>query len=70
MEKYKFKTNINCSACKSAVTPFLDSETRIARWDVELESPGRILSIEGENIKGEEIINLIRSAGYSIEELK
>lgn len=70
MEKLAFKTNINCNACKSAVTPFLDKESRIAQWNVDLKSPDRILRVEGENINKEEIIDLITSAGYKIEELQ
>jgi copper chaperone len=69
MEKFRFKTNINCNGCKTAVTPFLNRETSIDKWEVDLNSPEKILRVEGENIDKNEIINLITAAGYRIEEL-
>lgn len=69
MDKYKFKTNINCNACKSAVTPFLNKESRISKWDVDLSDPERILSVEGDNIDSKEIVELIAAAGYIIQEI-
>lgn len=69
MEKFIFKTNINCNGCKSAVTPFLNKESRIINWEIDLGSPDKILTIEGEQINSQEIIGLISSAGYKIEKL-
>ncbi len=69
MDKYKFKTNINCNACKSAVTPFLNKESRISKWDVDLSDPSRILSVEGDNIDSKVIVELISAAGYIIQEI-
>ncbi len=69
MEKFKFKTNINCNVCKKTITPFLKKDTRISKWEVDLNSPDKTLSIEGENINRNEIIELISAAGYRIEVL-
>ncbi len=69
MDKFSFKTNINCNGCKSAVTPFLDKESRISGWEVDTDSPEKILTVEVENIDSNEIIELITSAGYRIEKL-
>ncbi len=69
MEKFAFKTNINCNGCKSAVAPFLGKESRISGWEVDTDSPDKILTVEGENIDSNEIIELITSAGYRIEKL-
>lgn len=69
MNDFIFKTNINCNKCKSAVSFFLDNESRINKWDVDLESPDKVLRIEGENIDSKEIIELINIAGFKIEEL-
>ncbi len=67
MDKFSFKTNINCNGCKSAVAPFLDRDSRISSWEVDTNSPDKILRVEGENIDTAEIIKLITSAGYQIE---
>ncbi len=69
MEKFTFKTNINCYFCRSSVTPFLNSEPRITRWEIDLESTDKILIVEGENITKKEIIELIYNAGYRAGEL-
>ncbi len=69
MEKFSFKTNINCNGCKSAVAPFLNKESRISRWEVDTDIPDKILTVEGENINSNEIIELITSAGYRIEKI-
>ncbi|MFO7922707.1 MAG: heavy-metal-associated domain-containing protein [Bacteroidales bacterium] len=67
MPKHIFKTNINCNACKSAVTPFLEKDSRIRKWEVDLGNPEKTLTVEGENITGNEIMDLIIEAGYRIE---
>lgn len=69
MSLLKFETNINCKNCLRAVTPFLNGEARIKRWEVDLEDPGKILSIESENITIKEIVSLLAKAGYTAEPL-
>jgi copper chaperone CopZ len=70
MDKLMFKTNIHCSGCKKAVTPFLNKESSIEKWEVDTSHPDKILQVEGEKINKNEIIDLITAAGYKIEELK
>lgn len=70
MAHYTFITNIHCNGCKSAVTPFLDKETRINKWEVDITHPDKLLKVEGEHIKPQEIIDLITKAGYKIELMK
>lgn len=67
METYKFKTNIHCNGCKATITPFLDKETTIQKWEVDIDNPDKILTIQGEKIEPRAIINLITKAGYKIE---
>lgn len=69
MASYTFKTNIHCGGCKSAVTPFLDKETRIKKWEVDITHPDKLLKVEGEQVKPQEIIELITKAGYKIEQV-
>jgi copper chaperone len=70
MSKLKFKTNINCGGCVSTVTPVLDNAQYISAWRVDTASPDKVLTVEGDNIAEEEVINLVKQAGYSIEPLK
>jgi copper chaperone CopZ len=55
MNTLKFKTNINCSGCLSKVTPFLNEEKNIKKWDVNLESDDRILTVETSDLTEEEV---------------
>jgi len=50
------------------VKPFLDGIKEVKTWQVDLASPDRILTIEGE-VTGELIINAITEAGYHAEKI-
>jgi len=69
LETYSFKTNINCNGCIAAVTPKLSEVKGIKHWQVDTENPDKILTVELENSKPEAIVDAVKSAGYSIEEL-
>ena len=62
----KFKTNIKCGGCIQKVKPYLDGLKEIKTWSVELDSPDRILTVEGE-VNIESIIEAISKAGYRAE---
>lgn len=64
-----FKTNIKCNGCVQKVKPFLDGIKEVKTWQVDLESPDRILTIEGEVI-GDVIIKAITDSGYHAEKIR
>jgi copper chaperone len=64
----KFKTNIKCGGCIQTVKPFLEGLKEIKNWQVDLSSPDRILSVEGE-VAEEKVIQAIQAAGYRAEKL-
>jgi copper chaperone len=66
MTTLKFKTNINCGGCIAKVTPFLNSEKSILKWEVDTNSPDKILKVEGEDLKPEDVISKVKEAGYKI----
>ncbi len=68
MNILRFKTNINCGNCLRAVTPFLNSEPEIEKWQVDLEHPERILTVEGE-VDASLVTDLLKEAGYKGEAL-
>lgn len=70
MKELKFTTNIKCMGCVSKVKPFLDNESKIDSWNVDLEHPDRILTIKTDKLKAEEISELIKNAGYIANEIK
>jgi copper chaperone len=69
MKRLKFKTNINCTGCLSKVKPVLDAETQIEKWEVDLQSDDRILTIEAENISSEEVSQAVARVGFNAEQI-
>jgi copper chaperone CopZ len=48
MATRQFKTNLSCGSCVAAIKPQLDSEPGIARWNVDLSSADKTLTVEGD----------------------
>jgi copper chaperone len=67
METLKFKTNIKCGGCVAKVAPSLNGEKRVLKWEVDTTSPDRILDVETENLKAQEIIDLLAKAGFEAQ---
>jgi len=67
METLKFKTNLKCNGCISAITPTMNSIEGIASWKVDLATPERLLTVECNPEKAGDILAGIRKAGYEIE---
>ncbi|MBL7959233.1 heavy-metal-associated domain-containing protein [bacterium] len=68
MTTFKFKTNINCNGCIATVTPFLNSETTIQNWKVDIQNPNKILTVEGEKISKDMVVSKVKEAGFKIED--
>lgn len=70
METIKFKTNINCGGCLAKVTPFLNEEKTIEKWEVNILTPEKTLTVESQNANPETVIKAVQKAGFKIEEIK
>lgn len=64
METLKFKTNINCDACVAKVTPVLNGNTSVEKWTVDTQNPNKTLTVEGQNIDQEKLIQSLEKIGY------
>ena len=64
MKTLKFKTNIKCGGCSAAVTPFLNNDNRIDNWQVDTLNPDKILTVNSQDISSEQIIALLKDAGF------
>lgn len=69
MSTLKFKTNINCGGCLSKVTPFLNDEKSIEKWDVNLKSADRELTVETTNLSADDVRKTVQKAGFMAEAL-
>jgi copper chaperone CopZ len=66
METLKFKTNIKCSGCVAKVTAPLNETVGEGKWNVDLNSPTKTLSIEGE-IDETKMKAALEKVGYKAE---
>lgn len=64
---YTFKTNINCGGCIAKVTPFMEQQAGIQRWEVDTDKPDKILTVETETLDQAAIIQTVEAAGFRIE---
>jgi len=69
METVQFKTNIKCSGCIAAVTPVLNELAGEGKWEVDLQSPDKVLTVSVEKASEQEIKKAIENTGYKAEEL-
>jgi copper chaperone CopZ len=68
MESLKFRTNIKCSGCIATVTPYLNEVVGANNWQVDLQSPEKVLTIHtGDKSKETTVIQKLQEAGYKAE---
>jgi len=67
--KLKFKTNINCGSCIKSVSGFINEVQSNEEWQVDTDNPEKILTVTGENIAANSIIEAVEEAGFDIEVL-
>ena len=67
METLKFKTNINCGGCVAKITSFLNNEKGIEKWNVDINDPEKILTVEVSGIPTGQVIETVMKAGFRIE---
>ena len=70
MKTLRFKTNINCNNCIRTVSGFLNDVPTIKEWSVDINNPAKILTVTGDEVQMEEIVEAVEEAGFDIEEDK
>lgn len=69
METIQFKTNLKCSGCIATVTPVLNEIAGKDNWEVDLQSPDKLLTVATDKASKEEIQQAVKKAGYEAEAL-
>lgn len=67
MEKHQFKTNINCSGCVAKITPYLQANPGIKAWNVDTNTPSKILTVESEGLDASDVETIVKNAGFKAE---
>jgi len=69
MKVLQFKTNINCGNCVRAVTGFLNDVEGVHIWRVDTDNPEKILTVEGDEVTAEAIMEAVEDAGFDVIEV-
>lgn len=68
MQTLKFKTNIKCGGCVAGVTPHLNQLENIEKWEVDIENPEKILTVEATaGLDAQDVIDAVEQAGFKAE---
>ena len=67
--KFQFKTNIMCGSCIAKITPAMEANKEIISWELNVQDPQKILTIESKSISEEKLICMVKDAGYKAEPL-
>ena len=63
--KRQFKTNLRCGSCVQTLRPHLDGEPGIDRWEVDLASPDKRLTVHGD-VSAEAVKAAVARGGYQV----
>ena len=67
MSLQQFKTNIQCANCVEKVTEPLNQAVGDGKWQVNLKSPERILTVEVSQEEISKVLLALAQAGYQGE---
>jgi copper chaperone CopZ len=70
MKEIKFKTNVNCNHCINKITPMLNGDKSITEWNVDLTNEDKVLTVKGENVDENSVIESLSKVGYIAEVIK
>ena len=70
METLKFKTTIKCAGCLAKVTPALNETVGEDNWEVNIQTPDKVLTIASdEEVNEEGVVKAVGKLGYKAERL-
>lgn len=69
MNVLRFKTNIHCGGCVGAVRPHLDKLSGVTSWEVDTENQEKILTVKSSGVTADEILSVVKKAGFEAEAL-
>jgi len=61
-----YKTNLRCGGCVQSIAPLLDSATGITSWKADVDSPDKLLTLQGDDVSRVKVESLLEKAGYRV----
>jgi len=68
MNTQKFKTNIKCTGCIEKATPVLNQKLGEGKWEVDLMTLNKTLSVTSD-LDEKEVIKIVNESGFTAETL-
>lgn len=65
MKTLHFNTNIKCAGCVATVTPFLNAEKHIEKWEVDVNQPNKPLTVQTD-LDEKEVAKIVEKAGFKV----
>lgn len=69
MKELKFKTTLKCGGCEEKVTPGLNAINEIEKWEVDLASDEKTLTVKASKDVADEVIEAVEKVGFEIEKI-
>lgn len=68
MNTLKFKTNIKCTGCISKATPILNEKLGEGKWEVDLMTLKKTLTVTSD-LDEKEVIEIVNESGFTAESI-
>ena len=69
MDIHVFKTSINSKELTLTLEKKIDSNPYISSWSVDIEDIDNVLVVKSNNLKEQDIIEMVKSEGFACEAL-
>ena len=69
MQRYILKTNINTSTQLHQLKTIMDKQNQVATWSIDMQDIDRVLVVNAERLKQDELLQLVNRQGIDCSEL-
>lgn len=66
MNTVTLPTTLTCAGCVQSIKPFFDASKKITSWKVDLTQPVKTITATGDELKQQDVVELLHEAGYDI----
>lgn len=66
MNTVRVKTDLRCGACVRSIGPLFDAEPGVERWDADVSTPDKVLTVEGDRVTAGRVGEILNTKGYRV----
>lgn len=66
-KEFRFRTNLNCNGCISKVKADLDNAEGVDKWNVDINTSDKILTVKSKGITTDEVAAIVKSKGFKAD---